>query len=154
MKAYRFATRTFIPRVAYAVTILHRKQEPVELQTRPTPSRSRMSPPPRPSSTTGRRIAPGRPKWRTHLLAGVLWVLPKIGPLSMVAVKGPTAASEADYMHSVVSATTVLHNRLAFFTPVEARRERKLTATTSTETLGPLDPEHPLPNRDLDTGRW
>ena len=29
----------------------------------------------------------------------------------------------------------------------------QLTATTSTETLGPLDPEHPLPNRDLDTGQ-
>jgi hypothetical protein len=71
----------------------------------------------------------------------------------MVAVKGPTAASEADYMHSVVSSTTVLHERLAIFTPVEARRARILTATTSTATLGPLDPEHPLPNRDLDTGQ-
>jgi hypothetical protein len=28
-----------------------------------------------------------------------------------------------------------------------------LTATTSTETLGPLDPQHPLPNLDLDTGQ-
>jgi hypothetical protein len=28
-----------------------------------------------------------------------------------------------------------------------------LSATSSTETLGPLDPKHPLPNRDLDTGQ-
>ena len=89
----------------------------------------------------------------THLLAVVLWILPKVGPLSMVAVKGPTAATEADYMHSVVSSTTVLHERLAIFTPVELRRQRTLTATKSTETLGPLDPKHPLPNRDLDTGQ-
>jgi hypothetical protein len=89
----------------------------------------------------------------THLLAAVLWVLPRIGPLSMVAVKGPTATAEADYMHSVVSSTTVLHERLAIFTPVAERRERTLSATTSTATLGPLDPQHPLPNRDLDTGQ-
>jgi hypothetical protein len=89
----------------------------------------------------------------THLLAGVLWVLPKVGPLQMVAVKGPTAAAEADYMHSVVSATTVLRERLALFTPIAARRERTLSATTSTATLGPIDPKHPLPNRDLDTGQ-
>ncbi len=149
--AYRFATRTFIPRVAYAVTILHRSQEPVELQT---PDAIEIED----ESAAAAKLydwaayRTRKTEVRTHILAGVLWVLPKIGPLSMVAVKGPTAAAEADYMHSVVSATTVLHNRLAFFTPVEARRKRTLTATTSTETLGPLDPEHPLPNRDLDTG--
>jgi hypothetical protein len=151
LKAYRFATRTFIPRVAYAVTLLHRKQEPVEPDT--------------PDAIEIEKESSGAAKlynWaayhkrapvETHLLAGVLWVLPKIGPLSMVAVKGPTAAAEADYMHSVVSATTVLHERLAIFTPIEARRERMLTSTTSTETLGPVDPKHPLPNRDLDTGQ-
>jgi hypothetical protein len=150
MKAYRFATRTFIPRVAYAVTLLHRKQEPAEPNT--------------PDAIEIENEAAAAAKlydWaayhkrssvETHLLAGVLWVLPKIGPLSMVAVKGPTAAAEADYMHSVVSSTTALHDRLAIFTPIAARRERTLSATTSTATLGPLDPKHPLPNRDLDTG--
>ncbi|MGD0738276.1 MAG: zinc dependent phospholipase C family protein [Terracidiphilus sp.] len=149
--AYRFATRTLIPRVAYAVTILHRSQEPVELQT---PDAIEIEN----ESAAAAKLydwaayRTRKAEVRTHILAGVLWVLPKIGPLSMVAVKGPTAAAEADYMHSVVSATTVLHERLAIFTPVEMRRERKLTATTSTETLGSLDPRHPLPNRDLDTG--
>jgi hypothetical protein len=28
-----------------------------------------------------------------------------------------------------------------------------LTATSSTETLGPVEAAHPLPNRDLDTGQ-
>jgi hypothetical protein len=151
VKAYRFATRTFIPRVAYAVTLLHRKQEPVEPDT---PDAIEIE---NESAAVAKlydwAAYHKRAPVETHLLAGVLWVLPKIGPLSMVAVKGPTAASEADYMHSVVSSTTVLHERLAIFTPVEARRARILTATTSTATLGPLDPEHPLPNRDLDTGQ-
>lgn len=151
LSAYRFATRTLIPRVAYAVTLLHRNQEPADPDT------------PDAVEIEGESAAAAklydwaayrkRAEVRTHLLAGLLWVLPKVGPLAMVAVKGPTAATEADYMHSVVSATTVLHERLALFTPVEARRARTLTATTSTETLGPLDPKHPLPNRDLDTGQ-
>jgi hypothetical protein len=47
IKAYRFATRTFIPRVAYAVTLL---------------SRSRTSPPRPPSSTTGPHTK-RRPEW-------------------------------------------------------------------------------------------
>ena len=151
LKAYRFATRTLIPRVAYAETLLHRKQEPAEPDT---PDAIEIEK----ESAAAAKLYDWaayhkKPGVETHLLAGVLWVLPKVGPLRMVAVKGPTAAAEADYMHSVVSSTTVLHERLAIFTPVEARRERTLSATSSTETLGPLDPKHPLPNRDLDTGQ-
>ena len=151
LNAYRFATRTLIPRVAYAVTLLHRKQEPVEPDT---PDAIEIEN----ESAAAAKLynwAAYRKKAgvETHLLAGVLWVLPKFGPLQMVAVKGPSAAAEADYMHSVVSSTTVLHERLALFTPVEARRERTLSATNSMETLGPLDPREPLPNRDLDTGK-
>ena len=79
MKAYRFATRTFIPRVAYAVTLLHRKQEPAEPDT--------------PDAKEIENEAAAAAKlynWaayrkkagvETHLLAGVIWVLPKVGPL-------------------------------------------------------------------------
>jgi hypothetical protein len=133
------------------VTLLHRNQEPVEPDT---PDAIEIEN----ESAAAAKLynwAAYRKKAGvgTHLLAGVLWILPKFGPLVMVAVKGPTAAAEADYMHSVVSSTTVLHERLAIFTPVEARRERTLSATNSMETLGPLDPKQPLPNRDLDTGQ-
>jgi len=150
LKGYQFATRTLIPRVAYAVTLLHRQQLPVDPDTpdaleieKECADAAKLY-----DWAAYRKKAPVE----THLLAGVLWVLPKVGPLEMVNVKGPSLAAEADYMHSVVSATTVLHNRLAFFTPVEARRDRVLSATTSTATLGPLEPRRPLPNRDLDTG--
>jgi hypothetical protein len=150
IKAYRFATRTFIPRVAYAVTLLHRKQEPVEPDT---PDAIEIE---NQSAEAAKLYDWAAYKKKagvgTHLLAGVLWILPKVGPLAMVAVKGPTAATEADYMHSVVSATSVIHERLALLTPVEARRMRTFKVTTSTATLGPADQKHPLPNRDLDTG--
>ena len=150
IKAYRFATRTFIPRVAYAVTLLHRKQEPVEPDT---PDAIEIE---NQSAEAAKLYDWAAYKKKagvgTHLLAGVLWILPKVGPLAMVAVKGPTAATEADYMHSVVSATSVIHERLALLTPGEARRMRTFKVTTSTATLGPADQKHPLPNRDLDTG--
>jgi hypothetical protein len=151
LKAYRFATRTFIPRVAYAVTLLHRKHEPVELDT---PDAKEIESEVAAAAQLYNWAAYRKKKvsLETHLLAAVIWIVPKVGPLAMVAVKGPTAETEADYMHSVVSSTTVLHNRLAFLTPVAARRERTLSATTSTATLGPLNPRQPLPNRDLDTG--
>jgi hypothetical protein len=151
MRAYRFATRTFIPRVAYAVTLLHRKHEPVEPDTSDAKEIE--------NETAAVALAYNWAAYRkkagveTHLLAGVIWILPKVGPLKMVAVKGPTADTEADYMHSVVSSTMALHARLALFTPVAARRERTLSATTSTVTLGPAEAGHPLPNRDLDTGQ-
>ncbi len=151
VSGYRFATRTLIPRVAYAVTLLHRKQEPPEPDTADAIEIEKEAA----AAATLYNWAAYRHKagLETHLLAGLLFVLPKFGPLAMVAVKGPTATAEADYMHSVVSSTTVLRERLALFTPVEARRARSASATSSTETLGPLDPRHPLPNRDLDTGQ-
>jgi hypothetical protein len=150
LRAYQFATRTLIPRVAYAETLLHRKHEPVEPNT---PDAIEIE-----NDTAAVAKLYDWAAYRkkagveTHVLAGILWVLPKFGPLLMIDVKGPTAAAEADYMHSVVSSITVLYERLAIFTPVEARRKWTLSATNSMETLGPLDPREPLPNRDLDTG--
>jgi hypothetical protein len=104
--------------------------------------------------------------------------MPKIGPLSLVAVKGPTAATEADYIHSVALSTVALRRILARFTPPGGRRPQVANgAATSAPEIHALnepppahvlpgnpaanletaaqrsDPHHPLPNRDLDTGR-
>ena len=151
IRGYRFATRTLIPRVAYAVTLLHRKQEPAEPDTADAQEIEKKAA----AAATLYNWGAYRRKAgvETHLLAGLLFVLPKFGPLAMVAVKGPTAVSEADYMHSVVSTTNVLRERLALFTSGEARRTLPASVTSSTATLGPLNPRHPLPNRDLDTGQ-
>jgi hypothetical protein len=151
VRAFRFATRTFIPRVAYAVSVLHRKHEPAEPDTPDARELDREAA--EVAKSCNWAAYPNEDGLVTHLLAAVLWIVPKVGPLAMVNVKGPTPTAEADYLHSVISATTVLHERLAMFTPVKARRPRRLTATTSTATLGLLDPKHPLPNWDLDTGQ-
>jgi hypothetical protein len=151
VRTYRFATRTLIPRVAYAVTLLHRKHEPAEPGTPDAAEIEKES-----------TQAAARYDWaayhkragvETHLLAGVLWVLPKVGPLAMVAVKGPTSAAEADYMHSMVTSTSRMRARLARFTPPEARQVVPAGNAHPVAQLEPLDPQHPLPNRDLDTGQ-
>jgi hypothetical protein len=151
VREYRFATRTLIPRVAYAVTLLHRKDEPAEPDTADAAEIEKESA----EAATLYDWAAYKKKagFETHLLACILWILPKMGPLAMVAVKGPTPAAEADYMHSVVTATSRMRARLASFTPPQAREAITAANAHPVAQLEPLDPQHPLPNRDLDTGQ-
>jgi len=169
VSAYRFAVREFIPRIAYAVTLLRRSHEPADPNT---PEALELE-------KEALRVATEN-DWQTYrrkagigtyMLAGLLFVLPKVGPLKMIAVKGPTAATEAQYVHSVLLSTAALRKVLAGFTPPGARRPTAVdNEATEAQTLpahpesaplrptseGPRqssDPRHPLPNRDLDTGR-
>ena len=66
----------------------------------------------------------------TYSLAGLIYVLPKIGPLKMLAIKGPTASTEEEYVRSVNQSTDALSSALGRFGK----------------------PHQTLPNRDLDTG--
>ncbi len=167
---YRFAVRTFIPRIAFAVTLLHRRHEP-----------------PEPDTPSAREVlkevaeVSARDNWQryrrgagfeTYILAGLLFILPKIGPLRMVAVRGPTPATDAEYLHSVAVSVAVLRRRLAQFTPPSARRLRaagisagalpEATQAAQPRATTPAalpmaqrpapDQRHPLPNLDLDTG--
>jgi hypothetical protein len=153
---YRFAARTFIPRIAYAVTLLHRKHEPadpmtpeiIELQ-KETAEVARVN------NWAAYRRKPGI---ETHLLAALLFILPKVGPLALVNVKGPNEQTEADYGHSVAVSITSLRRILTRFTPEPARYKGPIpplgSLTHADSTLQRRrDPNHPLPNRDLDTGK-
>ena len=115
VRGYRFAVHEFIPRIAYAVTLLHRNHEPPETQS-----------PDLDTITKEVAVVAARDNWDhwrrkagigTYTLAGILFLIPKIGPLSIVSVKGPTSDTEADYLHSVVQSTVVLRRALARFTP-------------------------------------
>ncbi|MGC1462491.1 MAG: zinc dependent phospholipase C family protein [Terracidiphilus sp.] len=170
VSGYRFAVHSFIPRIAYAVTLLHRNHEPAELSG---PERLEMD-----KEVAAIAVENNWQAYRrkagigTYALAGFIFIVPKIGPLKLVAVKGPTQASEADYLHSVVLSTAALRQRLHSFTPPAGERSTTATAI-SKSTHSPLpsaqppstnsvagqiasparDPHHPLPNRDLDTGQ-
>ena len=168
--AYRFAVHHFIPRIAYAITLLHRNHEPMDLNS---PELQQLQ----------REVAQVAQQnhWDqfrhksgigTYSLAALLFVLPKVGALKLVAVKGPTAQTEAAYIHSVVQSEDSLYRALHRFTPPPATRSTaKSAAAADTHSDPPPsrpaptrasaapvlprespDPKHPLKNRDLDTG--
>ncbi len=138
---YRFATRYFIPHVAYGLTLLHRNHEAAEPGT---PERLQMEKEVATMRANNNWDAyRGRAGFVTYTLACLILIVPKIGALKMVAIKDPTQATEADYLHSVVLSEAALRLRLARFTP---------SATPNVPASRAHNSIHPLPNRDLDTG--
>jgi len=171
VNAYRFAVHRFIPRIAYATTLLHRKHEPADPTDNPDLQRL----------TAEIAKVAAENHWNdyrkhagigTYMLAGIIYIIPKIGPIKLAAVKGPTPQTEADYIHSVLTSTDDLTRALHRFTPpptlsptageAAAVDSRKSPASSDTVPAKPgssqdtprgsIDPRHPLINRDLDTG--
>ncbi|MGA2438740.1 MAG: zinc dependent phospholipase C family protein [Acidobacteriaceae bacterium] len=127
LQGYRYSVRTLLPRVAYAETLLNRKRLPPDS---PSPALDALN----------RQIATlaaqdhwaayrGHAGFGTHMLAGFIYILPKIGPLSDLSLRGPTPLTEQDYVNSLVHTVDVFRQTLAH-------------ATTAAD----------LPNKDLDTG--
>jgi hypothetical protein len=164
VRDYRFAVRTFIPRIAYAITLLHRRHEPPEPDT--AEYKEIVAEVAAVDQENNWDAYRGKAGVESHLLAALLFILPKIGPLTLVAVKGPTTATEGDYMHSLVLSITIFRHILDRFTPPQPNGGARygnappppaalmsiLAATSPDILLRSHDPEHPLPNRDLDTG--
>ena len=170
VSGYRFAVRAFIPSIANAVTLLHRHNEPLDPDTPEVAAlRKEVAALAAENNWNQYRSKAGLGTWS---LAGLLFVLPKVGPLKMAAVKGPTVDTEAQYQHSVALSATSLRHVLARFTPPPATRSSASTAASADTKSQPppsnpspanpnakqdvprqsRDPRHPLPNRDLDTG--
>jgi hypothetical protein len=167
---YRFAVRVFIPDIAAALTVLHRKIEPHDPDTPEVQELRRQVDAVAAENHWG--------KYRHHAgigtysLAALIFILPKVGPLKLSAIKGPTVATEADYAHSVAFSTGALRGLLARFTPPPATKATAASAAQADTHSQPppseplprnpsakqasprdsRDPRHPLKNRDLDTG--
>lgn len=148
---YRFAVRNFIPHVAYAITMRRRKHEPAEADT-PESIEIEKEAAAAEALDSWNSYRTGKPSFETRVVAVFLFILPKVGPLSLANVKGPTPSTEADYMHSVSQSTAVLRYALRGFTPLAARLAAPQGAPVLAQPFGKVDPHHPLPNRDLDTG--
>jgi hypothetical protein len=155
-RGYRFAVHTFIPRIAYAITLLHRSHEP------PDPTSPEVVELDKEAAEVGQdnnwQMYRRKAGIGTYMLAGFLFIVPKVGPLTLVAVKGPTEQTEADYAHSVAVSTTALRRILVRFTPEAARYKGPIPSLGSlihpnAGSLLARDPLQPLANRDLDTGR-
>ncbi|WP_260706534.1 zinc dependent phospholipase C family protein [Edaphobacter flagellatus] len=170
VKGYRFAVRNFIPRVAYAVTLLHRHHEPPVVDS---PELQQLT-----AQITAVAIKNNWDQYRrkagigTYTLAGLIWILPKVGPIKFAAVKGPTVDTDQDYLRSVIRSVDMLNTTLRRFTPPpETGAGAKQAAAADTHSQPPPsdplparpdasqasirgsgDAHHPLRNRDLDTG--
>ncbi len=125
---FRFAVRSFVPRIAYALTLLHRGSMPADSNS---PDLQKLA------DEVARVAAENNwDQYRrkagigTYSLAGFIYVLPKIGPLKLLAIKGPTDTTEEEYVRSVNQSTDALNAVLGRFEK----------------------PRQTLPNRDLDTG--
>jgi hypothetical protein len=125
VRSYRFAVRSFLPRIAYAETLIHRKSFLPDTADPATQTflASLKQADFESTWTTYRR----NPAMGTYALALLIRLLPKIGILSELAIKIPTLETQQLYIASV--------NRA-----VESYRAA-LTQPTAA-----------LPNRDLDTG--
>jgi hypothetical protein len=159
VRGFRFAVRSFLPRVAYAVTLLHNKHMPADT---PGPELEKLE------QAIAQVAAENdwdkyrrRPGVWTYSLAGFIYIVPKIGPLKMVAIKGPNADTEEQYVRSLnlsvaalgfamqrlsTAGQTLVNRDLDTGAPVQAGSYR-LTDDTYVRLLHRLvaNPDHTIP---------
>ena len=168
VSGYRFAVRTFIPRIAYAVTLLHRNHEPPEASS---PERVELD-----AEFAALAIENNWQAYRrkagigTYTLAGILFIVPKIGPLSWSRSRAPlsqpkptTCTASCSLPRLCVQGSPAsLHRPTCVLSPPKPFPSRLKLGSRRAAAIGRFscrpdrapvrDPHHPLPNRDLDTG--
>ncbi|WP_260177621.1 zinc dependent phospholipase C family protein [Tunturibacter empetritectus] len=128
IRVYRYAVRRFLPNIARAETLLHKKNFPEDL---PSPDLDALALDLRQAATDNDWEAyRQKPGVRSHLYAGFIYILPKFGVFKLLAIKGPNQQTEDLYIKSV--------NR-----SIKAMR----LVLTNFDTI-----DHYISNRDLDTG--
>jgi len=170
LRSYRFGTRRFIPEFTYAEALLHHRRFPDDTPGPEFDSFMQRTAQLAQEAEWGRyRKNPGA---GTHLLAGLIVIMPKVGPIKMLAIKGPTAQAEARYIESTNLSTTALALALRQLGVDHARdiTDREMAEAIRSENTvitgagraeaavpayrsGVTLPASLVPNRDLDTGR-
>jgi Zinc dependent phospholipase C len=128
IRVYRNAVRNFLPNIARAETVLHKKNFPPDT---PSPDLDDLAKDLHQASADNNWEAYRKPPgFTSHLYAGFIFILPKVGPLKMLAIKGPTQQTEDLYIKSVNRSIKSMRFVLTHFDQIERY----------------------IPNRDLDTG--
>jgi Zinc dependent phospholipase C len=129
IRVYRYAVRRFLPNIARAETLLHKKNFPPDT---PSPDLDALTKDLAQASADNNweafRKTPG---FRSHLYAGFIFILPKVGTLKLLAIKGPTQQTEDLYVKSVNRSIKRLRLILTNFDDIDRY----------------------VSNRDLDTGQ-
>ncbi|MFZ1206382.1 MAG: zinc dependent phospholipase C family protein [Candidatus Acidiferrales bacterium] len=131
VRSYRTSVRTFIPAFAGAEVVLHRRQFPPDAQN----DAYRIFAERLQRADYERHWEPGYkgPGFGSHVLAIVVKLVPKVGVLSLLAIKIPTPETEGFYVKSV-------NHTIDSFTEILDRLRSDPHAALA------------LPNLDLDTG--
>jgi hypothetical protein len=128
IRIYRYAVRRFLPNIARAETILHKKNFPEDA---PSPDLDILEKDLTQASADNDWEAYRKtPGFRSHLYAGFIYILPKVGTLKLLAIKGPTQQTEDLYIKSLNRSINALRLVLTNFDRID----------------------HYIANRDLDTG--
>ena len=128
LRTYRRGVRSFIPDIARAETILHKKSLPTD-----TPSDDLTQ-----LKTELLQISnedhwqqyKQKPGFTSHLYAGFIYIVPKVGAMKMLSIRGPEPQTEELYIHSMSRSVRVLLLVMANYDRID----------------------HYISNRDLDTG--
>ena len=100
VQSYRSSLRSLLPHVAYAEVLLHRKQFPADFQDDDFAQyQARIDQAAQAEGWAGTKR--DKPGFRTHLMAILIFIVPKVGALSNLAIRGPNDAAEQAYVKSV-----------------------------------------------------
>ncbi len=128
IRVYRHGVRTFIPNIARAETLLHKKNFPEDV---PSPDLDALRVDALQASADNNWEAYRKtPGFTSHLYAGFIFILPKVGTLKLLAIKGPNQQTEDLYIKSVNHSIKSMRLVLTNFDRID----------------------HYISNRDLDTG--
>jgi hypothetical protein len=132
LRSYRWALRDFLPRIAAAEVLLHRKSLPPDVHD---PQFAEFQQRLRAAARAGHWAAYRREGngFLTHAVAALIFITPRIGPLSDVALRGPEIGTEENYVASVNRAVDLYGKLLG-----ELAHENRSAFS--------------LPDLDLDTG--
>lgn len=102
--AYSWAVRQCLPRFAFAEVLLHRKSFPPDSNL---PDFHQFEQRLKDAATANGWAAYRKHKasWQTHLVAFLIVIVPKVGPISDLSIRGPTAETEENYVASLLRAT-------------------------------------------------
>jgi hypothetical protein len=106
MRTYRFGARTFLPSFVYAEALLHRRRFPPDTvgpEFDEYDARVALL-----AREAGWRHYSKRPGMGSYVVAGLIAILPKVGPLKVLDIKGPTAETERLYIRSINRSTTAM----------------------------------------------
>lgn len=130
--SYSWSVRTLLPRVGYAEALLHRSKFPTDEDNADFHEYADRLKETDTISHWG-AYRKHKPSFVTRIFAGLIFILPKVGPLSDLAIRGPSEETEQDYV-------TSMNRSVAEFTDLLGRMVQKGQDGFT------------VPDLDLDTG--